>query len=129
VLQLIGFKGPVHLFSEVDAVMDFLLLHFQEMENESKGAMCTMVFVDDELPEAEVLQLIEFLSNSPIAIRKRILAVLMVAGEVDEQHCEFGDLDLKIEVVSKPITKTLFNSLVKRSFFGIDPKLTPGKSL
>lgn len=125
VLQLIGFSGSIHLFSSASAVQDFLSQYFRELGSPNATPKCTLVFVDDELPEDEVLELLEFLATSPQHIREKLLVVLMVAGPVMDRNCEFGDLDLQVEIVSKPLTKSLFQNIVKNGF--CDGKLSTGK--
>lgn len=114
VLQLIGFKGSILLFSSGNEALDFLKVHFRKLGNSPNKLARTMVFVDDDLPDMDAADFLEELEKMTAEPRGRVLAVLMVAGNPSDQRSVCNHLDLSVEVVSKPLTKSVMTSLVAK---------------
>ncbi|MCF1749479.1 hypothetical protein [Mariniradius sediminis] len=80
-----------------------------------------MVFIDMNFPRQGVFDLLEFLSISPIPYRESLLAILMVEDCAEGQLMAYQKLDIRIEAVSKPITRSLISDLLDRCFLRKGP--------
>lgn len=115
VLELIGFDGAIHIIRSLDEAVGFFSQLFAQTINPREPSG-TLVFIDMNFPRQDVSDLLEFLSFSPLTYRKSLLAILMVEDCTEDQLFAYKKLDLGIEAVSRPITRSLISDLLDRCF-------------
>lgn len=113
VLQLIGFKGAIHLFSEGKAALEFLQQHFRSLANHVEPLGNTVVFVDSDLPDIDAMDLLGVLDELDPATRERVIPVLMVPGHPCGDYCSCRKQRERLEVVSKPLIGSVLRKLIK----------------
>jgi hypothetical protein len=116
VLELIGFEGAIHIIRNLDDAFGFFSQLFAQTNNPRERSG-TLVFIDLNFPKQDVFDLLEFLSISPIPYRESLLAILMVEDCAEGQLMAYKKLDIRIEAVFRPITKSLMSDLLGRYFF------------
>lgn len=120
VLELIGFGGAIHVIRNLDEAFGFFSQLFAQTNNSSEPSG-NLVFIDMSFPRQGVFDLLEFLSISPIPYRESLLAILMVEDCAEGQLTAYQKLDIRIEAVSKPITRSLISDLLDRCFLRKGP--------
>lgn len=116
VLELIGYEGAIHIIRNLDDAFGLFSQLFAQTNN-PREPLGTLVFIDMNFPRKGVFDLLGFLSISPIQYRENLLAILMVEDCAEGQLITDKKLDIRIESVSKPITRSLISDLLDRCFF------------
>lgn len=115
VLELIGFDGAIPIIRSLNEAVGFFSQLFAQTINPREPSG-TLVFIDMNFPRQDVSDLLEFLSFSPLTYRKSLLAILMVEDCKEDQLIAYKKLDVGIEAVSRPITRSLISDLLDRCF-------------
>ena len=116
VLQLIGFKGDIHLFSNALEASVFLDQYFRELTEDPERLVKTMIFLDDDLPDIDAMDLLEKLDGLNPDLRSRVVPVLMVSGHLCDQNCSCQKQRQGLEVVMKPLLGSVLKKLIRDRF-------------
>ncbi|MCF1749480.1 response regulator [Mariniradius sediminis] len=113
VLQLIGFKGDIQLFSDAKQAADFLDRHFDDLAKEPETRGKTMIFVDSDLPDIDAMDLLGKMDCLNPEKRSKVIPVLMVAGHPCDETCSCRKQREGLEVVTKPLIGSVLKRLIK----------------
>ncbi|EMS34457.1 hypothetical protein C943_03676 [Mariniradius saccharolyticus AK6] len=113
VLQLIGFKGDIQLFSDAKQAADFLDQHFDDLAKEPETRGKTMIFVDSDLPDIDAMDLLGKMDCLNPEKRSKVIPVLMVAGHPCDETCSCRKQREGLEVVTKPLIGSVLKRLIK----------------
>jgi DNA-binding NtrC family response regulator len=113
VLQLIGFKGDIQLFSDAKQAADFLDQHFDDLANSPEKPGKTIIFVDSDLPDIDAMELLGKMDCLNPEKRSKVIPVLMVAGHPCGETCSCRKQREGLEVVTKPLIGSVLKRLIK----------------
>jgi DNA-binding NtrC family response regulator len=113
VLQLIGFKGDIQLFSDARKASDFLDRHFDDLANSPERPGKTIIFVDSDLPDIDAMDLLGKMDCLNSEKRSNVIPVLMVAGHPCDETCSCRKQRDGLEVVAKPLIGSVLKKLIK----------------
>lgn len=114
VLQLIGFKGEILLFSNGLEASAFLDKYFLELRRNPEKSDTTMIFVDNDLPDVDAMDLLAKVDELCLETRVKIVPVLMVAWGADDQCSSCKLQSGPLEIVTKPLIGSVLKKLIRK---------------
>lgn len=114
VLQLVGFKGNIHLFSSGRDAIEFLQQNFARIDDSPKPNAKLLVFVDEDINDIDSQDLIDILEGQSSLISHQMVLVLMVSGENAKTANLTGRQRSDIDAIFKPLVGSSLKELIKR---------------